>query len=314
VLEVQELPKVLTVEGAPLALLLLLNSHVRAARILTIIIGALATLAAAGGLLISELYRDNIWITSAWHGTDLVTLLVAVPLLLGASLLAAHGSRRAQLVWLAMLAYMVYGYAYYLFGAAFNRFFLLYVAIFALAILALLFAVADLDIDEIGRHFRERTPVRLIAGYMLLIALGLGVAWTAACLGFVVTGRVPAVIVASGHPTGIVFALDLSLLVPGFGLGGVWLWRRQPRGLLLAAIMTIKGATYTLALLAASVVATRAGVAGAAAEISLWLALTAAGLVACALLLSNVQGARVCGPPVLSPPSKVKTPHVAAPP
>jgi len=269
---------------------LLLNLAMRAAKILSVIVAVLAALASAGGLLIPGLYRDNTWITSAWRGTDLVTLLLAAPLLVGGLVLAGRGSRRAQLVWLAMLAYMVYGYAYYLFGAAFNPFFLVYVAIFALGGLALLFAVAHLDVGEIGRNFRPGTPVRVVAGYMLLVAVGLGGAWTAASLGFVVTGQVPAPIVASGHPTGIVFALDLSLLVPGFALGGVWLWKRQGRGYLLGAIMTIKGATYTLALASASVVAARAGVAGAAAEIPLWLALTAAGLVACGLLLGNLRG------------------------
>lgn len=263
----------------------------RAAKILSIIIAVLAALASAGGLTVPDLYRDNTWITSAWRGTDLVTLLVAVPLLVGGLALGSRGSRRAQLVWLGMLAYLVYGYAYYLFGAAFNRFFLIYVAIFALASLALVFAVVHLDVWAISGSFRRRTPVRVIAGYMLLIAVGLGGAWTAASFAFVVNGNVPAPIVASGHPTGIVFALDLSLLVPGFALGGVWLWKRQPRGYVLGAIMTIKGATYTLALASASVVAARAGVAGAAAEIPLWLGLTAAGLVACGLLLGNIQRA-----------------------
>jgi hypothetical protein len=54
--------------------------------------------------------------------------------------------------------------------------------------------------------------------------------------------------------------------------------------------VTVKGATYTLALASASVVAARAEGSGAAAEIPLWLSLTAAGLVACGLLLGNVRG------------------------
>jgi hypothetical protein len=53
--------------------------------------------------------------------------------------------------------------------------------------------------------------------------------------------------------------------------------------------MTVKGATYTLALLVSSVEADRAGVAGAAAEIPLWLSFTAVGLTASGLLLGNMQ-------------------------
>jgi hypothetical protein len=255
--------------------------------VLSALIAVFATIAAAGGLSIHGLYRDNIWIVSAWRGNDLVTLLVAVPLLVGALLSSRRGSVRAQLVWLGMLAYMLYGYAFYLFGAAFNRFFLVYVALFALSVWGLIVTVPRVDVVRIGGSFSRRTPARLIAAYMLLTGLGLGTAWIAMSLGFVVTGKVPAPVVASDHPTGIVFALDLSLLVPGFILGGVWLWRRRPWGYVLAAIMNIKGATYTLALALGASVAARAGVPGAAAEVPLWAAFTAAGVLASVILLAS---------------------------
>jgi hypothetical protein len=50
---------------------------------------------------------------------------VAVPLLAGAARLAIDGSRRALLVWSACSTTLLYAYAYYVFGAAFNRFFLM---------------------------------------------------------------------------------------------------------------------------------------------------------------------------------------------
>jgi hypothetical protein len=50
------------------------------------------------------------------------------------------------------------------------------------------------------------------------------------------------------------------------------------------------------------VVAARAGVAGASAEIAVWLVLTAAGLVACGLLLGNMHASRgVADAPPLGP-------------
>src|SRR5689334_20342185 len=94
----------------------------RASFVLASAIAVLAAVASAGGLLIHRLYRDNTWVTAAWHGNDLVTLAAAVPLLIGGLVFARRGSQRAVLVWLGMLAYILYGYAFYLFGAAFNRF------------------------------------------------------------------------------------------------------------------------------------------------------------------------------------------------
>lgn len=41
----------------------------------------LASIATAGGWLISGLYRDNAFVTTAWLANDTITLLVAVPFL-----------------------------------------------------------------------------------------------------------------------------------------------------------------------------------------------------------------------------------------
>jgi len=48
------------------------------ARILSVIIAALAAFAAAGGLLSNGPYRDNSFVTAAWRGNDLVTIVVAL--------------------------------------------------------------------------------------------------------------------------------------------------------------------------------------------------------------------------------------------
>ena len=53
------------------------------AYLLSFIIIILAIVASAGGLLLQDLYRDNLWVTSQWQGNDFVTLVVAVPVLVG---------------------------------------------------------------------------------------------------------------------------------------------------------------------------------------------------------------------------------------
>src|SRR5581483_3659321 len=103
------------------------------------------------------LYRDNTLVTAAFRGNDLITLAVAVPGLLITLLIARGGSTRAYLIGLGLLAYMLYNYVFYLYGAAFNRFFLLYVALVALSIAALITCVLDLDPDGISQAFQPRT-------------------------------------------------------------------------------------------------------------------------------------------------------------
>lgn len=269
-----------------------MNNKLKASYVLSIIIIVLSLISALGGLFIDNLYRDNTFVNSAWRGNDLVTLFVAVPGLLVALFFAKRGSQRAQLVWLGMLDYMLYNFAFYLFGASFNQFFLLYVTLFTLSIYALIFLFIGIDVKAIGQKFRAKTPVKIICGYMLFVAIGLGTVYIAQSLSFVATGQLPQIVTKTGHPTSVVFALDLSLLIPVLILGAIWLFKRQPWGYVLAAIATIKGASYTLVLAVGSLLAANAGVPGASAEMPLWLGLTISNLTAAVLLLTNMESAK----------------------
>jgi hypothetical protein len=252
----------------------------------------LVVVSAGGALLSNRLYRDNLLITATLRGQDWVTLLVAVPLLSVGLILERRGSLRGRLLWLGMLFYAMYNYLFYAVGAAFNVFFLLYVAIFALAGYASLFAVLRIDFEPLAATVGGRTARGMAIGYMLLVATGLGLLWTGISLSFLVTGVVPAPIVASGHPTGVVFAIDLVFIVPPMVIGAVGLIRRRALGWILAAIMSVNGAVYTLSLAAASASVQRAGV-GAGEELPIWAVLTLLGAATSCLLLIRMPRPRL---------------------
>ena len=260
----------------------------KTARVLSILIAAIAAVTSAGGLLLHGLYRDNTFVSSTWKGNDLVTLVIAVPILIAALVLVARGLGPATLVWIGMLDYALYNYAFYLFAAAFNWFFLLYVALFGLSIFALIFALVNLDVAAIASRFRERAALRWVAGYMLLVAVGLSLVYLVQSIGFIFTGQLPDIVARTGHPTSIVFALDMTLVIPFFGLGAIWLLQRNPWGYVLAAVATVKGPLYTLVLTVDSLWAMKAGYADAGAEIPLWLTLTVLGLIASALFYGSL--------------------------
>lgn len=266
-----------------------MQNRLRTVYILSILIVILAIIAAAGGLFIDGLYHDNALVTAGWRGNDLVTLLVAAPLLVAALMLSWHGSGRARLVWLGMLDYTLYNFGFYLFGAAFNNFFLIYAALFTLSIFALIFGLATLDVQRVGDQFRVGMPVKWIGGYMLFVATGLSIVYVAQSLGFIVTGQLPPVVTLTGHPTSVVFALDLSLVVPVLVLGAIWLWKRQPWGYVLAVIANVKGAVYMLALSATTVAAVQAGVSQDLSQVGLWGFIGVASLIATLFLLYNFQ-------------------------
>jgi hypothetical protein len=255
---------------------------------LSVIISVLSA-AAAAVWLFTDLYRDNLWVSSQLRGNDVITLFVAVPMLLAGMYFTRRGSLRGLLVWLGGLWYVFYNYMFYLFGAAFNEFFLVYTALFALSTLALIFMLARIDVKRIAQHFSRRTPARPISGYMLFWAVFLGGLWIVQSVGFIVTGQLPQSIIDAGGQTNIVFAIDLGIMIPALILGAAWLWKRQPWGYVLAVIMNIKGATYALALVMMSIFSLQNNVPGAADLLPLWIFFTLASLVATGFLLMNLK-------------------------
>ena len=256
--------------------------------ILSILIAILATIASAGGLLLDGLYRDNTFVTTTWLGNDAITLFLAVPILSAAMIISNRGSLKAQLIWMGALDYMLYNYAFYLFGAAFNWFFLLYAALLALSIFALIFGLIKLDVNGISQQFRKDAPVKWIGGYFIFVASGLGLVYLIQSIGFIATDNVPAIVTMSGHPTNVVFALDLTLLIPWLILGVLWLMKRQPWGYVIAGILNVKGPLYTLVLAVNSVLVVNAGISETS-ELPLWGTLTVLGLIASVLFYVNIK-------------------------
>lgn len=257
---------------------------------LSVAIAVLAALASAGGLLLPGLYRDNAFVQTTWLGNDAVTLFLAVPILVAALVFARRGSFKAQLIWLGALDYMLYNYAFYLFGAAFNAFFLIYAALLGLSIFALIYGLVPLDVNLVSRQFRVNTPVRWIGGYFLFVAAGLGIVYLAQSIGFILTGQVPAIVTMSGHPTNVVFALDLTLLIPWLVVGAIWLMTRRPWGYVIAGILNVKGPLYTLVLSVNSILVMRASLPETS-ELPLWGLLTALGLAASLLFYGAMMPA-----------------------
>lgn len=255
---------------------------------LSIAIVLLALIASAGGLLFDNLYRDNRFVTTTWFGNDLITLFLAIPILILTMVNSRRGSLKAQLIWLGMLDYMLYNYAFFLFGAAFNAFFLVYAALLGLSIFALILGLVHLDLPAIQKQFSKRTPYKWIAGYFIFVATGLSLVYVLQSLNFIITGQLPAIVILAGHPTNVVFALDLTLLIPWLLVGAVWLIKRQPWGFVIAGILSVKGPLYTLVLGFNSYLALGRGVTETN-EIPLWGTLTALGLIASLLLFLNMK-------------------------
>ena len=241
------------------------------------------------GLLFPGAYRDVDWIKATWYGNDLVTLVVAAPLLSIALALLDRGSVRGLLLWLGMLGFAAYNYAFYLLGAALNAFCLIYVVALVLALVLLILAFSSIDAQQIADRFDETVPARLIGGVLIFIGAGVAFVWTAIWAAYVFADRPTPV---ESDAFRLVAALDLSFMVPALIVGGVLLWRQTPLGIVIATIASIQGALYLLVLSINSVVAIQRGLAAAPGELPVWAALTMLMATLAMLLLASIPHGR----------------------
>jgi hypothetical protein len=255
--------------------------------ILSAALAALMVVQSVLGLVFPGQYRDAEWIRATWFGNDWVTLVVGAPLLVASLLLARRGSILGLLLWLGVLGYGAYNYAYYMLGAALNAFFPLYIVSLVLSAATLVLALSRIDVAEVAASFRPKTPVRIVGGYLVFVAAGLTFVWIGMWAAYVFAGRPTPV---EPEAFKLVAALDLTIMVPVLASGGVLLWRRRAWGYVVAAIAGIQGSLYLLVLSINSAVAIFRGLAEAPGELPLWGTLAVTTTAVTFLLLANVRG------------------------
>jgi hypothetical protein len=258
----------------------------------TILLSAVLALQAAGGLFIPGLYRDNTWIVSTYRGTDLLTLALVAPALIVSMALATLGSARARMVWIGALYYAFYSNLYFLIGTAYNRFFIVYVAVFDLSALALAAALMEIDIPAMEKVSVPSSTRNVVAGIAIACAALLTLMWTGQSLAFIATGSLPQLISDTGGITHVVAALDLTFIVPPLVLGAVWLQRSRPWGLVISAAMMVQGVIVTTCLVVVAPFNAAAGIRNAWTMVPLWAAMGAAFLTGAVLLMRILPSAR----------------------
>lgn len=234
----------------------------RVAYALGALVAVCMAVSSAAGLAVDGMYQEDAWALQALRGGDLVTLVVATPALVGGLLLAARGSIRGALVWGAVLAYNVYNFAYYAFGAAFNDLFLLHILLLALSTWGLVFLLVSLDPHRAASQLQLSTTVRVAAASVLsLIAAGLTALWSTVVVRQALTGQLPE---DAATPTQmhLVYAIDLGVFVPMLVVAAWLLWRGPAWGFVAGAVMALASATYLLNLMTAQAFQAAAQVPG----------------------------------------------------
>lgn len=206
----------------------------------SVLVALSIALATAFALVTRDPYRSLPDATVlAARGQDVVSVLVAG--LLVALVRHARMSPFRLLLWIGLLAYVVYSYGIYLIGVPMNRVFLVYVVLETVAGAAMLGGLLRLatlrwpDTASIG--------LRRGTGWLLVVvALMFGGLWLSVLVPFALGGGAPSPQGAGGtaYP---VFVLDLVVVLPAVAAVGVLLLRGHRLGGPLAVIALVKIST-----------------------------------------------------------------------
>jgi hypothetical protein len=193
------------------------------------------------------LYRaDTTLIATGSRGTDVVTLLFEVPLLLLALRAYRRGSVEGTLLLTGTLGYFLYYYASMALGVAYNPLFLLYVALFSMSLYAFIGALTSIEAQHLPLRLR-RFPRRGVLAYLITLAAVFPLVWLPEPVLGLVRGRVP--LAVASYTTLPVWVLDLGVVAPAAAIAAVLLKRQQPWGYLLAAVILVLNVTLGVALL-----------------------------------------------------------------
>jgi hypothetical protein len=215
------------------------------------------------------------------YGQDLLSLL-AVPVLILSLVAAWRNSLRGLILLAGILLYVAYAYALYAFGALYNGFFFVYIALVGLPIYAFIGIVTHIPIEAFRSQLKANFPEKLVSLYLMSVAVLVTAVWINFLLRAIATQTL-----SEGINT--VFVLDLALLLPAFMLSAIQLWRRRPLGYLLSGILLVKAVTLGLSIVLGKIVAyVQLGIFSVG-RVGLFGILTLVGIVVLVVYLRNVQ-------------------------
>ena len=184
------------------------------------------------------LYRyDSVFKAAGNRGTDLVTLVVAVPLLWWAVQRYRRGCVGGGLLLAGALTWFLYVYASLSLGAAYNELYLVHVALTSVSLWALALTVRSVHLGDLPLRQATRLPARRLTALLVAAGMLTGLVWLEPVLTGLVSGGAPSMLL---HGTTLVTeALDLAVVAPAAVVAGLLLHRARWQALLLAVPLLV---------------------------------------------------------------------------
>ncbi len=248
------------------------------------LIFVLATVTALVGISKPYLYNDNDFVKTAWMANDWITLIVVIPAFLITIFYLKRKGLKAELIWLGLLNYFLYNYAFYLFGAYFNNMFLLYVLICSLSFFSMLGFFSILKISEISF---DNKITKWVTAFLLLLSAMLCLIEIPPCIQFISNGKIPELNLKTGLHTNIVYALDLTFIVPCMVIASILNLQKNVWGGVVSIIMLVKASTYGLVLISGTILLMQQGETDPLLPV--WIFIATGGIIGLYFMIKNAE-------------------------
>jgi hypothetical protein len=180
------------------------------------------------------LYRyDTVFFGAGFKGQDAVALFLGVPLLIISIILYQRGSIVGHLLLTGILGYFLYLYSSMALGAAYNKLFLLYIAIFSASLFAFVQVFTSVNLNLVASQIAGELPRRSLAVFMFAAGFVTLVVWGAPLLSALSKGVAPERM--DSYTTMVTYALDLAIITPANFLCAILVLRGNPLGYVIAS-------------------------------------------------------------------------------
>ena len=231
--------------------------------------------------------NDSVSVVAQGKASDLVTLFLAIPLLTFATIFTLKGSLKGRLLLTGTLGYFLYTYMSYSFLWNYNPLFIVYVILMSTSMFAFILSLMSFDLEKVPLMFKDRLPIRFLAGFQFFIAIMLGLLWLGKLMPTILNGAIP---VGLEHYTTLVIqAMDLGFIVPMAIISGVLLLKRKPFGYLFTSIIIIKAITMLTSITAMMINSYLSGVTVNYLEVLIFAAFNLLAIVAFIILMKNTD-------------------------
>jgi hypothetical protein len=202
--------------------------------------------------------KDTVFIAAGAQGTDAVTLLVGLPVLLIAYVAYRRGSPRGGFLLSGVLAYFLYYASSRGLATAYNNLYLLYLALFSTSFFAFVLAFTAIDLQALPALVSSRFPRRGMGIFMIVAGLGTAFIWLSDAITALIENRAPDAL--GTHTTVVTYMLDVGIIAPAAILAGILLLRRVPPGYLLGSTLTIMLALVGVMVIGQTIFQVNAGI------------------------------------------------------